>query len=443
MFTTIGTRKPADNPSVDAGLGVVRVKHRHVLLRRIRHSSPTARASARGSSPGSTTSTRRGGYLRAELGHPRAGCADPDRGAARIATAQLREHEKRRLVDRREWATVKAAPRPAHSRHLSDATPVRVLLNEDGFLAAVGAGLLAARSSVLVRRGVTVLAYPFVAVVATLIGFRVGHRLDARSSSVCSCSPAGSAWRPEATPGWLGSHSWCPARCARHRRARRVGILAAYDHRGSNGVARPLVVVFADQSPVSPPCLRGRQSALRVCPTPNMPERCWALLAAGCSGSTLRCPRTGASAVTGLFVWTAVVGDRPGLERWCVHRARACWCLRRLPVGLRGGAPALFIARRWRWSRSRPRGRFPPVAPEQRPWRSPPWSRSCSSRPSPCWPAAGGRDSAPRDAAVGLLDPADRPRRREAVTSAGRARREALVHDGVECLLDRVGQRRR
>jgi hypothetical protein len=198
--------------------------------------------------------------------------------------------------------------------------PVRVLLNEDGFLAAVLAGLVGgAVVVVLVRRGTTVLAYPFVAVVATLIGFRVGHRLSDLlvvallliAGGECLAAGAGSwaarfaflvpgalvlaASLPDGIASWLGTTT----------------VVAT-------AMLAPLVVALARRDPrVAAVLFAVAGVGLYACvpDTEHARTLLGALLAAGVLGLDPALPAApGASAVTGLFVWTAVVGGqaRPG-----------------------------------------------------------------------------------------------------------------------------------
>lgn len=230
--------------------------------------------------------------------------------------------------------------------------PVRVLLNEDGFLAAVGAGLFGgALVVVLVRRGVTVLAYPFVAVVATLIGFRVGHRLGAPlvvgllllagGEFLAARADTGLTRFAFLVPGALVLATAVPDGLGFWLRATTVGATV---------LLAPLVVVFAAREPrVAAVLFAVAAVGLYACvpDTEHARTLLGALLAAGLLGLDPALPAApGASAVTGLFVWTAVVGGhaRPG----AVVGAIACLgvlVLAPLAGWARVGrsAPALFL----------------------------------------------------------------------------------------------------
>jgi hypothetical protein len=198
--------------------------------------------------------------------------------------------------------------------------PVHALLIDDGFVAAllVG-GIGAAVAAILVRRGSTAVAYPLVAVLATLIGFRVGHRLGA-PLVVGLVLLAGGEWLANEAGSWLARFAFLvpgalvlgaslPGGLAFWLRVTTVGATV---------LLAPLVVVFAQRGPrVAAALFAVAAVGLYACvpDTEHARALLGALLAAGLLGLDPLLPAApGVSAVTGLFLWTAVLGGhgRPG-----------------------------------------------------------------------------------------------------------------------------------
>jgi hypothetical protein len=192
--------------------------------------------------------------------------------------------------------------------------PVHDVLNDDGFIVAAAAGLiLGALVWLLARRSRPILGYAFVAVVATLVGYRVGHRLPTALVVGLAILAFGD-WITRKRRSWLlRTILLVPGAVA-------VGV-AVPDGFGfrlgaavalGTIVAAPLVVASARRDPRLVAVLFAVSAVgLYVCvpDTEHARGLMGGLLAAGLLGVDPELAVTpGVSAVTGLFVWTAAFG---------------------------------------------------------------------------------------------------------------------------------------
>jgi hypothetical protein len=192
--------------------------------------------------------------------------------------------------------------------------PVHELLNDNSFLVAVAAGLiLGALAWLFARRSRPILGYACVAVLATLAGYRVGHRLPAALVVGLALLALGD-WISRRRRSWLvRTVVLVPGAVA-------VGV-ALPDGFGfrlgaavalATLIAAPLVVVSARRDPRLVAVLFAVSAVgLYACvpDTEHARTLMGGLLAAGLLAADPELAMTpGVSALTGLFVWTAAFG---------------------------------------------------------------------------------------------------------------------------------------
>jgi hypothetical protein len=198
--------------------------------------------------------------------------------------------------------------------------PVHGLLSDEGFrVALVAAALGVVLVVVLIRRDVVLLGHPFVAVVATLLGFRVEHRLGAPLVVGLALLVVGD-WLATATGTWAARLTFAVPGALVLGASLPEGF--AFSLRTTVVVAivllAPLVVVFATRDPrLAAAMFAVSAVGLYACvpDTEHAKVLLAALVIAGALGIDPRLPATvGVSALTGLFVWTSAVGGhgRPG-----------------------------------------------------------------------------------------------------------------------------------